>query len=252
MRPEIAPNLAVRPLIRAIEAVVEPIAQFAHVDAQLGAQAVVLVGLAPRHFALRACKDSKRHNGHFPKSGCSQLALSITSPWHTALPEHRARGWMGTAHPTAHPTAAMGQWDTPSTPNPCFEPWGPTPPQGTWVHGTPVPKAHPQVPPNPFAPVVQAGSSQGVVKHRGYTIPGALISIINSQTYKGSTAYFISFSEKQHGIPANNKTLQIKRDPQTPLKALPVLSSNQQPRGAERSRSSGCSSGLPAPKSLRF
>lgn len=53
------PTPAVRALVRAVEAVVEPIAEFAHVDAELGAQAVVLVGLAAGHFALGTCKDTK-------------------------------------------------------------------------------------------------------------------------------------------------------------------------------------------------
>lgn len=53
------PTPTVRPLVRAIEAVVESIAQFAHVYAQLRAQAVVFVGLASRHLALRTCKTAK-------------------------------------------------------------------------------------------------------------------------------------------------------------------------------------------------
>lgn len=54
------PTPTVRPLVRAIEAVVESVAQFAHVYAQLRAQAVVFVGLASRHLALRTCKTAKR------------------------------------------------------------------------------------------------------------------------------------------------------------------------------------------------
>lgn len=53
------PTPAVRPLVGAVEAVVEPIAEFAHVDAELGAQAVVLVGLAAGHFALGTCRAPK-------------------------------------------------------------------------------------------------------------------------------------------------------------------------------------------------
>lgn len=57
--PPQTPTPTVWPLVGAVEAVVEPVAQFAHVNAELCAQAVVLVGLASGHLALRTCKTAK-------------------------------------------------------------------------------------------------------------------------------------------------------------------------------------------------
>lgn len=71
---------AVRPLVGAIEAVVQPIAEFAHVDAELGAQAVVLVGLAAGHFALGTCrapKGTRVSTGTVTPPGCQHLPCPV-------------------------------------------------------------------------------------------------------------------------------------------------------------------------------
>lgn len=86
------PTPAVRPLIRAVEAVVEPIAEFAHVDAELGAQAVVLVGLAAGHFALGTCrapKGTKVSTGDCDPPRCQHLpcpeAVAQAGSWGAPL-----------------------------------------------------------------------------------------------------------------------------------------------------------------------
>lgn len=62
----------------------------------------------------------------FPKSGCSQLPPSITSHGTQPSTEH-GDGWAQLT--PQQRTAAMGHWEALSTPDPCCEPWGPTPPR---------------------------------------------------------------------------------------------------------------------------
>lgn len=90
------PTPAVRALVGAVEAVMQPIAEFAHVDAELGAQAVVLVGLAAGHFALGTCRAPKG----------TRVSTGTVTPWVPTPSLSRGRGtgrFMG-----APPSPAQG------------------------------------------------------------------------------------------------------------------------------------------------